>query len=1122
MTAPTMLKPSFAVFWVFLCWGAAHAQPGCNLTPVHLGNDTILCPGQTLLLNAGTYPTYLWDNGTTAATRSVATSGAYSVRVSGLGTNQIVNGDFELGNTGFTTSYTVGTGGAWGLLSNPGTYAISTSPSVTHSNFNVCNDHTPAPGQNQMVVNGAMVPNTQVWCQSIGVAPATDYQFGTWVASALTDPAVAQLQFSINSVQLGAIFSPSSTGCTWQQFTQTWNSGISTTALICIVNQNTNGGGNDFALDDITFRPVCYAFDTIDVLFTAPTVNAGPDVLVCANATDTLSVVAQAGASYQWTPAAAVVSGDTTPHLVVGNLSPAAVQSTTYTLTLTDSVGCTGTDQVTVTFNPPVTGPFAGTDAQLCAHDTAQLGIAALPGYTYQWSPAAGLIGAPTGPQVKVTHSDTSTIAVQRTYVVSVHDGNNCPGVDSVTVLFKPIRLAEFSVPDSLCVGEAGAAQFTGADPAGVGFAWNFNGGAAANTNTAGPLLVSWTTPGTKTIHLTTTLQGCTHDSSLQTVVSSIPTADFSLDNDVCIGEAAALNYTGTGSATAQLAWDFSGGSNTGTLRAPLLAWGTAGPRTITLVVSENGCTSPSVSHSVEVHPLPVAAFTFQHACENSPISFVSTATVAGNDVIQTTLWDFGTTPPATSVSPTPVYAYAATGTYNVHLIATSSAGCTDDTTRTVLVYPNPKADFRWQDNCANDTTQFTDLSTVAGLGAAITQWQWSFGNGIFSAQPSPSHPYQFNGGDNTYVVRLTLKTNQACTDTVYKAVTINPVPQVSFSQTDVCLHDPTVFTDLSRIAQPGGGLGRNGLAQWHWTFGDSLNGSSAAADPQYTYAAAGSYTAHLTVISDSGCVGSFSREGQVFPPPPDPVVVHDTVCLGEAASLRAEAPVGIGTRWFADAFAPDVLASGRTFRTPPVTEVQVYYVQTLTAEGCTSDRTPVQASVWPDAGAVLTASANVVDMPDSDIRFTVSATRPMAYYQWDFGDGTTSTDSAPSHTYGWPGYFTVYVKLWDTSGCPAELATLIEVARLVNVTVPTVFTPNGDSRNDEFFAPSFNLSSLHIQLFDRWGHAVFESQEIGFRWDGKDPHGNLLPEGVYLYVIEATSFDGFQAIKKGAVTLVR
>lgn len=309
-----------------------------NIPSVNLGPDTTLCTGQTITLNAATtgpYDSYKWNNNSTAPTRFITSPGTYSVKVGKLGNNQIVNGDFESGNTGFTTAYAVGTGGTWGLVSDPGTYAITTSPFLAHSNFTPCTDHTAAPGTQMMVVNGSGTPGISVWCQTVPVQANTDYQFGSWASNASSDPNVAQLQFSINGSALGTVFSTSTIGCSWQQYFQVWNSGLNNSAQICIVNQNTNGGGNDFVIDDITFKPICYSYDTVVVTYsTFPVVNLGSDTTLCEGSTLVLDAQ-NPGCTYLWT------GGSTNQTLTVGTAG-------TYQVTVKNAAQCAKVDAITI------------------------------------------------------------------------------------------------------------------------------------------------------------------------------------------------------------------------------------------------------------------------------------------------------------------------------------------------------------------------------------------------------------------------------------------------------------------------------------------------------------------------------------------------------------------------------------------------------------------------------------------------------------------------------------------------------------------------------------------------------------------------------------------------------
>lgn len=181
-------------------------------------------------------------------------------------TNFVNNGNFSSGNTGFTTAYTLGTGGTWGLVSNEGTYAVTTNPSLVHTNFASFGDHTGGGGQ-MMVVNGSSTANTNVWCQTITVLPNSWYDFSAWGASCVNS-APAILQFAINGTLLGTPLAlPTATGV-WTQFHALWFSGTNTSIDICINDQSTAASGNDFAIDDIEFRLICETKDSVYVRVT--------------------------------------------------------------------------------------------------------------------------------------------------------------------------------------------------------------------------------------------------------------------------------------------------------------------------------------------------------------------------------------------------------------------------------------------------------------------------------------------------------------------------------------------------------------------------------------------------------------------------------------------------------------------------------------------------------------------------------------------------------------------------------------------------------------------------------------------------------------------------------------
>ncbi|MEI6576420.1 MAG: gliding motility-associated C-terminal domain-containing protein [Bacteroidota bacterium] len=280
-----------------LFWARATDGSGCRVQDslkvkyslLTAGPDQIRFCDDSVQLNASGALTYLWSPSTGLSNPNIPNPKAaplqnttYTVSGGGSGQNLVYNGDFDLGNIGFTSQHIYSSS-----IHNEGYFGVVQNAQSWHPLASLCYDHTSGSGY-MMVVNGAMAPNLEVWGQTVTVNPNTDYAFSCWVSNwSNIQTLLCKLQFSINGNLLGNIFSSDTVQCVWKQFYVVWNSGNNTVANIKIMNQNTTAGGNDFALDDISLGPISFCSDSLTVKVVKSKINP-QDTTICFGQTLTL------------------------------------------------------------------------------------------------------------------------------------------------------------------------------------------------------------------------------------------------------------------------------------------------------------------------------------------------------------------------------------------------------------------------------------------------------------------------------------------------------------------------------------------------------------------------------------------------------------------------------------------------------------------------------------------------------------------------------------------------------------------------------------------------------------------------------------------------------------------
>lgn len=170
----------------------------------------------------------------------------------------IPNGNFSQGFSGFSSGYSYRAPADLPnatLLGPEGTFSVGTNPALFHNLWGNFGDHTTGSGD-MLIVNGHFSPDVVVWSSMVEVEADTEYDFSAWIASTYPENP-STLAFSINGALLGSTLLASNTPGVWQQYSASWYSGTTRTALLTLVDLNTVRSGNDFAVDDIslTGRP---------------------------------------------------------------------------------------------------------------------------------------------------------------------------------------------------------------------------------------------------------------------------------------------------------------------------------------------------------------------------------------------------------------------------------------------------------------------------------------------------------------------------------------------------------------------------------------------------------------------------------------------------------------------------------------------------------------------------------------------------------------------------------------------------------------------------------------------------------------------------------------------------
>lgn len=749
---------------------------------------TVTVPANITVCNGGNIPATAFistpGGGTFAWTNS---NPAIGIAAAGVGNIATFNGT-NLTTAPITATITV-TPTVAGCPGTPNTYTITVNPTPTVT----------APA-NIIVCNGANIPATNFTSPTAGASftwTNSNTLIGLGASGIGNISAFNATNVSGSPITAVITVTPTANGCVGSPSTYniTVNSSLLVNAglddTICFganttLNATPNGVGYIYSWSPATglsnttiFNPVATPSATTiyTVTITNPSGCVGSDNLtiysdpqitiaktefdvtcngLCNGQTIVIPAGGTPGYTYSWT------GGCTTA--ACAGLCPGS-----YTVTVTDSWGCTATDDTIVAQPPVLVASITGTTPTSCngVCDGTATGsaIGGFGAYNYSWN------------TIPVQNTTIATALCAGGYILTVTDGNSC--IDTVhATIIQPTPVTNAAIASVIiCIGgNTTLTAVAGGGSGGYVYTWDAPGTFGfANTSSVNvsPLLTT-----TYTVHVVDA-NGCVGPDVTVTVTVNPPLTVVAAGTiSICPGASANISALANGG---------SGGPYTYT-------WGPAGTgvgsaitvspavTTTYTVVATDGCGSPPAIDSVTITVLPVPTVLFivniNSGCEPLCVNFTDGSNIAVG-TLSTWNWNFGDATP-NSTFQNPAHCYNNPGVYSVTLTVVSNSSCTSTFTinNMITVYPLPTAQYTASPNPTDilePLVAFTDQS-LAPPPATINYWFWDFGDGntLAPSTQNPTHTYP-NAASGIYPTILIVENNYGCRDTIIHDIIINP-----------------------------------------------------------------------------------------------------------------------------------------------------------------------------------------------------------------------------------------------------------------------------------------------------------------------------------------------------------
>ncbi len=491
----------------------------------------------------------------------------------------------------------------------------------------------------------------------------------------------------------------------------------------------------------------------------------------------------------------------------------------------------------------------------------------------------------------------------------------------------------------------------------------------------------------------------------------------------------------------------------------------------------------------------------------------------------------------ASSSSFTHVFEASGNGinSYSVNLQADIEDMCVADSLMFVNVNPVPVSDF------TIDTLEFGCNNMVIEIDATqkgLLEYEWTINKGgmlFMNKTYGDNFIYEIpRPGPASENLNLTfdLKTaNYAfCeSDVSSRNVLVPSTPQVDanfLANPEIQVYPNTTVT-VNNISS-------RSSAEHTWDFGDGYKSSAEHPGP-HVYEVPGNYTIKLK-LEESFCE-SYDSVG-IFIQPAAPIADFTfdpgKGCAPLTVNFTNLTQYGDPDmyRWY---FGQGEGVSTAEHPTHTYYEPGVYSVKLeATNESGITDAAVKRMiiEVFPVPHADFAIRPETVKLPEDPI-YTTNLSFLADSYLWDFGDGANSTEFEPSHIYIDTGRYDITLYAMNEEGCRDTVTyeNVVEVIDGNEIQIPNAFTPclegptggsrYNNGRNDVFYPVTEGVIAYKMQIYNRWGELLFETEDTNLGWDGYY-NGRLCSPDVYIYKIDFKFIDGREVMKFGDVALIR